>query len=494
MATKYNLRSNTTPGLSQLIKDAKKLSAERRAKYYKGTAEQWTPPNSGDTNIGPKSLFGTSNIEPPHQLPNDEPLRLPPAYSQKYDYGRRDEHSPHQDSDQESVVDQGSLNRNTNINTVITDAAHPAEQGGELDENMMLSATGKPHSSNLIRLDKYNGSDSIVAWLSRFDKFCKINNIDNKQKSDILPFYLEQGPLNYYNTLTQDVKDDTNELQEALLNRYKVESQYCDFGLLNIRQNPSESVDNYFGRIYKIALDKDIPERILLSLALSGLLHSIRRSVIIAQPDSMDELLRLAKLAEVTNNTESASIHLLEDSCKNIVQEIKELKCQVNKININNETVQSIKPNENAWCESPPQSRPPPPQSEFPVHQNESPYNAHQQKPPMQDFEAPYARSRHNYNNGYTYRNNDYANNYNPRNEYRNYRPVRTNNEMSNYRPPKIVKNNIVNPRPPTNRNKCSKCGNERCRMGNYCRAANVVCHNCGIVGHFSRMCLNARR
>jgi len=79
-----------------------------------------------------------------------------------------------------------------------------------------------PHK--FIKLTPYSGKDSesfTSFFLSRFAKFCELNNIPTEQKSDVLNFYLEGAAQTYYDNLSDAIKIDFDEVVKALAKRFQ---------------------------------------------------------------------------------------------------------------------------------------------------------------------------------------------------------------------------------------------------------------------------------
>lgn len=66
-------------------------------------------------------------------------------------------------------------------------------------------------------------------------------------------------------------------LKEALCERFASDKRYTEFSILTAKQEPHESVEVYLSRIFKLAPDKKIPERLLLSVAINGLKPQLKK-------------------------------------------------------------------------------------------------------------------------------------------------------------------------------------------------------------------------
>lgn len=75
-----------------------------------------------------------------------------------------------------------------------------------------------------------------------------------------------------------------------------------------------------------MASDKNIPERLLISICLNGLKPLHRKSVLLSQPKHFSELTKLAHLAEMS---EKGLMNSIESSYEILIDQIKDLKTQV---------------------------------------------------------------------------------------------------------------------------------------------------------------------
>ena len=173
-----------------------------------------------------------------------------------------------------------------------------------------------------------NGStdSSISYWLDRFDTYCKLNSLPDGESCKIIPFFLESSALIYYNEIPDNIKNNIKLLKDALCERFAPYKRYIDFCILSTKQEKYESVEVYLSRIFKLALDKNIPERLLLSVAINGLKPQLRKSVLLSQPKQLSELSRIAKLAEASEKGLNSS---LESSYEILINELRDLKTHV---------------------------------------------------------------------------------------------------------------------------------------------------------------------
>jgi len=199
-------------------------------------------------------------------------------------------------------------------------------------EQLLSSAPTMSHScmqgnfsspNKVIKLTPYSGKDSesFTSFLTRFDKFCNLNNIPNEQKNDVLNFYLEGAAQTYFDNLSEEIKSDFHEVVNALSKRFQTND--LDYNLISIKQKPLESAEEYLTRGLKIATDLKLDEKILVSLLVNGLQDNIKLQIIMKEPKTLSELSKFIKLSEMTN---SLSVNSLESKFQGLSDEIKNLK------------------------------------------------------------------------------------------------------------------------------------------------------------------------
>ncbi|KAH3836188.1 hypothetical protein DPMN_109558 [Dreissena polymorpha] len=126
-----------------------------------------------------------------------------------------------------------------------------------------------------------------------------MNNIDRGEYANVLPFYLSDNAENFYNNLTEDIKSNYQELTKALAKRFQTKE--LDYHLIAIKQRENESCDDYISRALKISTDvQGLEEKVLVSLLVNGLRDSIKKDVILRQPESLSELAKYCKLCDMT--------------------------------------------------------------------------------------------------------------------------------------------------------------------------------------------------
>jgi hypothetical protein len=202
-----------------------------------------------------------------------------------------------------------------------------------------------------------------------------------------------------------------------------------------MQQNIAESVSDYLSRIIKTASIKNVPEKVLLSVAMNGLRSDIKTFVVTQNPKSMEQLRQTAILAEKSQPPQIST----SETYENLLAEIKNLQNQLSAQNASINTIQQVAPQTSYQNQQNLLSEP--------RMRNAQPIRFTQMRPQQ-------------YNN-------------------RNTQMFRSKRPSFQPRP---------QPPPPQVQSSCSYCLNF-CMTRQNCPARDAVCYVCGKIGHFSRAC-----
>ena len=119
---------------------------------------------------------------------------------------------------------------------------------------------------------------------------------------DVFPFHLEENAKIWYDALPFEDKHNANTIKHLFLQRFKEPDNFLDLSILQMKQNITESISDYLSRIIKTASIKNIPEKIILSVALNGLRSDIKPFVVTQNPKTMEQIRQTAILAEKSTN------------------------------------------------------------------------------------------------------------------------------------------------------------------------------------------------
>lgn len=102
-----------------------------------------------------------------------------------------------------------------------------------------------------------------------------------------------------------------------------------------MKQKGTEPVGEFLSRLVSLASIKNIPEKVLLSVAMNGLRSDIKTYVVTQNPKTMEQLRQIAILAEKSQPSQITTLETYENllsEIKNLKEKI-ETKTEVNEIN-----------------------------------------------------------------------------------------------------------------------------------------------------------------
>lgn len=211
---------------------------------------------------------------------------------------------------------------NTNTERILSD--HP------------IMATG-------FSLPKFNGSESPVIWLSKLDAWQTFHNYADQKILAMLPCALEGSASTWFQTLQPPCNSLTT-FKKQLTDRF----QPILYGmpLMGIRQDPSETMDQYLERAERISMIHDMAELYKVQAIASGLLPPWRGKVLSREPKSFPELRNTVskvqvELSDLPQNLNHSSDHSLANLCTTLATQMTELtksiKADISALRVNSE-------------------------------------------------------------------------------------------------------------------------------------------------------------
>ena len=142
-------------------------------------------------------------------------------------------------------------------------------------------------------------ADGITSFSRDFTKFAIYNELTDDQKSQMLSFFLKDRALIYYETLSQDVKNNLNNSLESLKKHFLPESS------LHLRRstlysltmkNFSNDIEKYYCHVLVQYPLLKMTENEALQIFINGLTIPLREHCILAQPKSLSAAFDQAQL------------------------------------------------------------------------------------------------------------------------------------------------------------------------------------------------------
>ncbi|KAL3887392.1 hypothetical protein ACJMK2_027334 [Sinanodonta woodiana] len=306
----------------------------------------------------------------------------------------------------------------------------------------------QPGMSSSIKLEIFQGdqTQNPVTWLEHFMNWAKFYELSEPKILNAFPFHLQGHAKIWYDTLSDNEKNDWCTLVTAFKSRFHNDDVILDLSILQTQQGSSESVLDYLSRLLRLATNKPISDQVLLAVALNGLKPTVKRIVMNKNPTNMTDLRQAAVLAEKSIATTDTTDLLAFNT---ILDEVKQLKDEVKVAN-------SM-------------------QQQYIHAYSQPPTNGNHITQAFQPRNFPQRGSYYTQHSNSTVHSQTFT----PRTHGSTNSPVKGTRYQQQ----------------PQNRtpNSCFFCGGS-CISRSVCRARNVQCHFCHKLGHFSRVCMSTQK
>ena len=300
----------------------------------------------------------------------------------------------------------------------------------------------------------FNGSNADAdSWLAHFQRYTEYRQIPDEDVVAMFPLFLRDSAIDWYETLSRDVKNDLKALREnfrSYFGKSDLDYFFTEESVFTRTQRPKEKAREYIAQMQKLAgRIPGLADDVFLWIILKGLRPQIRASVIQQKGDikSVADLLQFAKLAESAgpgNDDDAGS----DPRMNQLMSEVR----------AGREEVQQLTARMARMSVAATQSRSPTPD----------------RHPPRVSFQIPNANTQMQHNGG-------------PHAYYRGGQGPRARMRFYNADPGRQFTRSGEGTQSP-----CDRCG--RFHGINRCPATNVSCFNCGRMGHLRARCRSARR
>ena len=318
-----------------------------------------------------------------------------------------------------------------------------------LGPSMSGALEGKSLSPSL-----FNGlpSEDAKAWLLYFKRYAQFRKFSDDDLLSVFPLFLRAAATDWFDQLSEDVRASFDQLEASFLARF-TSSDFTRWvrvsDLFSRNQKPTETVDEYVVQIQKMAKAVEMTDDNFTRYAiLKGLKPQLRCYVLQNNARTVDEVLRLGRIAEQTVSNDSSLLCELQkdQNVAKLEAELKNLASTVQKLAVGNVGgVAAPRPRPSRG------RRPPPPLRRQPFQSSQQ--TSSWSRPPMahlQDSPRPL--------------------------------PPPTNHGVRLPAPPRLPDRTSPLPGP------CLCCGRQHFNFLD-CPARNAQCYSCQSLGHFSRMC-----
>ncbi|XP_069110091.1 uncharacterized protein [Argopecten irradians] len=209
-----------------------------------------------------------------------------------------------------------------------------------------------------IQLGKFSGSkgEDPRTFFNRFKNFLAFTQVKDEQKAPLfaLSLELDSSAFRWYDGLQDTVKNDMAQLETAFLDRFdsKPFSRWSNVRDINsMSQGARQPVLDFVHNVrYKAKIAK-MSDTQIFDIILGGLKKEIRSSVIQKEPQNLDDLIKVAELAEVAlvenfnqetsvqdSTASPSSLLLVLDKIESLASDVKSMRTEVNVIKSNGQT------------------------------------------------------------------------------------------------------------------------------------------------------------
>lgn len=255
------------------------------------------------------------------------------------------------DSEEQITPPETSAEENNSTTTPGTPADEPLDTSAENNITEEESSEEENSENNIMAtgfsFPKFNGSESPVIWLSKLDAWQQFHNYADQKILAMLPCALEGSASTWFQTL-QPPCNSLTAFKKQLTDRF----QPILYGmpLMGIRQDTSETMDQYLERAEKISMIHDMAELYKVQAIASGLLPPWRGKVLSREPKSFQELRNTiskvqVELSDLPQNLNHSSDHSLAHLCTTLATQMTELtksiKADISALRVTSEPDQS---------------------------------------------------------------------------------------------------------------------------------------------------------
>jgi hypothetical protein len=151
----------------------------------------------------------------------------------------------------------------------------------------------------------FNGtlSQDAKTWLSSLEHFTAYKGIDNDKKLALFKLRLGETARDWLTTLPAEKQNNFDNLKAAFLERFQpkeLEKFRFAKDIFNQKQQPGQTVDAFITELKVKAAVVGMDAKSQLWAALNGLLPQISAYVVEHSPDNVDDVLKYARIAEMT--------------------------------------------------------------------------------------------------------------------------------------------------------------------------------------------------
>ena len=165
-------------------------------------------------------------------------------------------------------------------------------------------------NTNYLSLEPFKGEGDGKKWFTFFERYTTFLNVTPQRAALALPFFLKGVAKSWYVGLQDTTQTDLALLKTAFATRF--EQNGLDINILATAQNQEESAEEFFSRSSDIAVQRQLPENLAISIIMKGLKPELIGIIMPKNPKTLDELRQAMVLAEQTNKVTTKTVYVSE--------------------------------------------------------------------------------------------------------------------------------------------------------------------------------------
>ncbi|KAK3097873.1 hypothetical protein FSP39_014042 [Pinctada imbricata] len=187
----------------------------------------------------------------------------------------------------------------------------------------------KPH----VQLRRFSGKQSAVTWWCQFMAYISLHRMPVRDAIQSLHFYLEGAAETWFHALDPIFKSSLETLKAAFMARF-CSSSKLNLKMMDVRQSETETVEEYFHRVTSSLADRPIDEDWLIHSLVTGLKQAIKKPVVQADPQTLEQLRNEAIKAEMAEKLAGGSGHYITTSERSEQSKLDTILDKINSIDV----------------------------------------------------------------------------------------------------------------------------------------------------------------
>lgn len=158
------------------------------------------------------------------------------------------------------------------------------------------------------------GNENIKTFIAKYERFCEINERDVVYKTQNFKMHLDGKAFTLYDSLSDETKNNWERLKEVMEIFFaptQLPAVQAYQKLNDLKIGLTESVQDFFYRFVQTTTDLALTEDHRIALFSAKMPKYIRDHLILQNPESLEDALKLSKIKEMVGTSEDES-HLQE--------------------------------------------------------------------------------------------------------------------------------------------------------------------------------------